>query len=176
MSENRLRSLKRRFVVLKNTRLDFYRTAKNQLRNEPPSMSIPLENIQSITQVSTKSGTNGLQICTEHDTLRYHAENEKSTLDWFNTINYALRQLTINEMAQRARPANLTLSGWITKVKHGHQKRFFAALMGQKLLFFKKEEDKVPCSQIFLQGARVCEKSKGSSDEYSEFFVQGVWT
>lgn len=38
--------------------------------------------------------------------------------------------------------------------------------MGQKLLFFKKEDDTIPCSQVFLQGARVCEKSKGSSDEY----------
>lgn len=167
MSENRLRSLKRRFVVLKNNRLDFYRTAKNQLRNEPPSMSIPLENIQSITRVTNKSGTNGLQITTAQDTLRYHAENDKATEDFFNTINHSLRQLTINEMAARARPSHKILSGWIIKVKHGHQKRFFASLIDQKLLFFKKEDDSVPNSQIFLQGARVCEKSRGSSDEYS---------
>lgn len=167
MSENRLRSLKRRFVVLKNSRLDFYRTAKNQLRNEPPSMSIQLENIQSITRVTSKSGSNGLQISTIHDTLRYHAENDKATEDWFNTINHALRQLTINQMAQRAHPVNTSISGWVTKVKHGHQKRFFAVLMDQKLLFFKKEEDKVPCSQVFLAGATICEKSRGSSDEYS---------
>ncbi|KAI6190189.1 hypothetical protein M3Y97_00089700 [Aphelenchoides bicaudatus] len=167
MSESRLRStLKRRFVVMKNTRLEFYRTAKNQLRNEAPTTSIPLENIQSITRVTTKSGVNGFQICTANDTLRYQAENDKATEDWFNAINCGLRQLTINEMAQKTRPTG-SLSGWIIKVKHGHQKRFFAALMGQKLLFFKKQEDNVPCSQVFLQGARVCEKSKGSSDEYS---------
>lgn len=167
MSENRLRSLKRRFVVIKNTRLDFYRTAKNQLRNESPSMSILLDNIQSITRVTTKSGSNGIQINTTQDTLRYHAENDKATEDWFNTINHALRQLTISQMAQRSRPVNTSLSGWVTKVKHGHQKRFFAALVDQKLLFFKKEDDKVPCSQVFLAGAKICEKSKGSSDEYS---------
>jgi hypothetical protein len=142
-------------------------------------MLIPLENIQSITRLTTKSGTNGLQICTTSDTLKYHAENDKATEDWFNSINYGLRQLTINQMAQQTRPTSI-LSGLVVKVKHGHQKRyyllikrvfifvfrFFAAIMGQKLLFFKKEEDKIPSSQVFLQGARVCEKSKGSSEEY----------
>lgn len=129
-------------------------------------MSIPLENIHSITRVTTKSGTRGIQISTTQDSLRYHAENDKATEDWFNCINHGLRQLTITEMAQQVRPS-IILSGWVTKVKRGHQKKFFAALMGQKLLFFKKQDDNIPCSQIFLQGARVCEKSKGSSDEYS---------
>jgi hypothetical protein len=167
MSESRLRSLKRRFVVLKNGRLDFYRTAKNQMRNEPPATTIPLENIHSITRVSTKSGTQGLQISTPHETLRYHAENDNSTEQWFNCINHALRQLTINELAHRTQPSDAILSGWIIKVKHGHPRRYFAALLQQKLLFFKKEDDKVPCSQIFLQGSRVCEKARESSDEYS---------
>lgn len=62
MSESRLRSLKRRFVVLRNGQLDFYRAAKNQARDEKPTMTLPLANIRSITRVSTKSGGQGFQV------------------------------------------------------------------------------------------------------------------
>ncbi|KAI6213282.1 hypothetical protein M3Y94_00132100 [Aphelenchoides besseyi] len=167
MSESRLRSLKRRFVVLKDGRLDFFRAAKNQIRNEPPVLSIPVNDIRSITRVTTKSGSRGFQLTTSHDSsLRYMAETDRATDEWMNSLNQALRQLTINEFAQRSRPDS-ELSGWVVRVRNGHQRRVFAALLGQKLLFFKKAEDKLPWAHVLLQGARVCEKSRSSSDEYS---------
>ncbi|KAI6225488.1 Pleckstrin-like proteiny domain-containing family H member 1 [Aphelenchoides fujianensis] len=166
MSDNRLRSLKRRFVVLKDGRLDFYRAAKNHLRNEPPASSIPLGDVRSIGRVASKSGGRGFQLATAHETLRYSAETDRATDEWVNALNQSLRQLTITELSQRVRPEG-ELSGWVVRVRNGHQRRVFAALIGQKLLFFKKAEDKLPCAHVLLQGARICEKSRSSSDEYS---------
>ena len=83
------------------------------------------------------------------------------------TLNQLLKNLTIADLAQRSRPIEAELAGWVVKVKHGHQKRYYAQLTGDKLLFFKKPEDKIPSSHQNLRGARICEKNKGSSDEYS---------
>ncbi|CAD5232293.1 unnamed protein product [Bursaphelenchus xylophilus] len=167
MSDNRLRSLKRRYIVLKNNKLDFYRTVKEKMKNEPPSRTIQLSDVVAVNRVTSKTGTHGIQICIDNDKLKYHAENDKVTEEWFTTISQCLKQLTINELSQKATKVEAILSGWITKVKHGHQRKYFAALVGQKLLFFKKSDEKLPCSHIVLQGCAISEKSKGSSDEYS---------
>ncbi|KAI6225155.1 hypothetical protein M3Y99_01369600 [Aphelenchoides fujianensis] len=166
MSDNRLRSLKRRFVVLKDGRLDFYRAAKNHLRNEPPASSIPLGDVRSIGRVSSKSGGRGFQLATAHETLRYSAETDRATDEWVNALNQSLRQLTITELSQRVRPEG-ELSGWVVRVRNGHQRRVLPPSSGRSFLFFKKAEDKLPCAHVLLQGARICEKSRSSSDEYS---------
>ncbi|CAD5223660.1 unnamed protein product [Bursaphelenchus okinawaensis] len=167
MSDNRLRSLKRRYIVLKNDKLDFYRTVKDKMKNDPPSRTIQLTDVTAVTRITSKTGTHGIQISTENEKLKYHAENDKVTEEWFTVISQNIRQLTINELSQKATRTEAILSGWVTKVKHGHQRRYFAALIGHKLLFFKKVDEKLPCSHIALQGCVITEKSKGSSDEYS---------
>ena len=52
MSENRLRSLKRRYVVIKNSEMKFYRTHKHLLRDEAPTMTLKLRDIKNISKVS----------------------------------------------------------------------------------------------------------------------------
>ncbi|KAE9547497.1 hypothetical protein FO519_009291, partial [Halicephalobus sp. NKZ332] len=167
MSENRLRSLKRRYVVLKNAQLKFYRTQKHLLRDEAPTTIINLRDVKAVSKASTKSGGHGFELVLEHDNLRYQAESEKATEEWFMTLNQLLKNITIADLAQRSRPIEAELAGWVTKVKHGHQKRYYAQLTGDKLLFFKKPDDKIPSSHQNLRGARICEKNKSSSDEYS---------
>uniref|UniRef100_A0A914YXP5 PH domain-containing protein n=1 Tax=Panagrolaimus superbus TaxID=310955 RepID=A0A914YXP5_9BILA len=62
MSDNRLKSLKRRYVVLKNSEMKFYRTQKHLVRDENPTMTIKLRDVKNISKVSSKSGGNGFEV------------------------------------------------------------------------------------------------------------------
>ena len=62
LSENRLRSLKRRYAVLKNSELKFYRTQKHLLRDESPVMVLKLRDIKNVSKVFSKAGGNGFEV------------------------------------------------------------------------------------------------------------------
>uniref|UniRef100_A0A914YX64 Uncharacterized protein n=1 Tax=Panagrolaimus superbus TaxID=310955 RepID=A0A914YX64_9BILA len=178
MSDNRLKSLKRRYVVLKNSEMKFYRTQKHLVRDENPTMTIKLRDVKNISKVSSKSGGNGFEnieinpflfftIFLNGESHKLQAEADKITDEWYNTISQQLKTLTITDFAQRLFPFDPQISGWVTKVKNGHQKRYFTQIIDDKLLFFKKPDEKIPHSHQNLRGARISEKCKSSSDEYS---------
>uniref|UniRef100_A0AC35UIG4 PH domain-containing protein n=1 Tax=Rhabditophanes sp. KR3021 TaxID=114890 RepID=A0AC35UIG4_9BILA len=151
MSDNRLKSIKRRFFVLKNGTLSMYKSQKSLSREEEPTFTFTLKDIKSIVRINNKSGVKGIQITTTEQVL-----------------SQSLRNLTITDLTTKDRGVNSIISGWMHRVKHGHQKKLFVSLVDQKLLFFKKAEDKIPNSQIYLHGALVSEKGRtGSSDDYS---------
>jgi hypothetical protein len=58
LSENKFRSFKRRYVILKNGKFCFYKK-KN---DDEPSKTIVLTGIKSIARVTTKSGVHGFQV------------------------------------------------------------------------------------------------------------------
>ncbi|KAK0411757.1 hypothetical protein QR680_005825 [Steinernema hermaphroditum] len=167
MSDSRLKSLKRRFVVLKDGCLKFYRTQKNQAREEEPLMRISIQDVKSVTRLSSRNGSHGLQISSTKGVLQYTTDSEKTTDEWVALLNQAIKVSTISEMAQRSKPVDALLSGWVYKVKHGHSKKYHARLDSSKLFFYKGVDDKIPSSHLYLKGATICEKSRCSSDEYS---------
>uniref|UniRef100_A0A0N5AEF2 PH domain-containing protein n=1 Tax=Syphacia muris TaxID=451379 RepID=A0A0N5AEF2_9BILA len=166
MTDSRLKSLKRRYFVLKDGYLLLYRTQKNYMKNDEPLIKIAVSDIRSVTKVINKFGT-GLQILTTNNKYCYCGESEKTTDEWLSALNQNLRSATISEVSQRAYSLNAQTSGYIVKAKCGSSKRFFASIIDDKLFFFKNPEDRVPYSQLFLKGARICEKERTSSDEYS---------
>ncbi|VDM48253.1 unnamed protein product, partial [Toxocara canis] len=166
MTDSRLKSLKRRYFVLKDSSLTLYRTQKNYMKGEEPLVRIAVSDIRSVTKISTKMG-NGLQILTSNSRYCYTGESEKVTDEWLSILNQNMRSVTISEVSQRATALNSLISGYVLKAKCGISKRFYASVIDGKLLFFKNAEDRIPCSHIFLNGAHICEKSKVSADEYS---------
>uniref|UniRef100_A0A7E4V0J9 CID domain-containing protein n=1 Tax=Panagrellus redivivus TaxID=6233 RepID=A0A7E4V0J9_PANRE len=172
MSDNRLRSLKRRFVVLRNAELKFYRTNKHFIRDEPATMVINLRNVKAISKATSKCG-NGFEITLDaSDTQttthhRYQAESERATEEWYTALSTLLKNITIVDVASRTKPLEAELSGWLTKVKHGHQKRYFAQLVSDKLFFYKKPDEKVPLSCLSLRGARISDRHRSASSDES---------
>ncbi|TKR87112.1 hypothetical protein L596_011570 [Steinernema carpocapsae] len=182
MSDSRLKSLKRRFVVLRDGQLKFYRTQKNQAREEEPIMRILIYDVKSVCRLSSKNGSYGLQVSSimyscglipvlqinsTKGIMQYTTDSEKTTDEWVTVLNHAIKVSTISEMAQRATPVDALLTGWVYKVKHGHSKKYHARLVKTTLFFYKNVEDKVPSSHLYLKGANICEKNRSSSDEYS---------
>uniref|UniRef100_A0A0N4ZVT4 PH domain-containing protein n=1 Tax=Parastrongyloides trichosuri TaxID=131310 RepID=A0A0N4ZVT4_PARTI len=169
MTDNRLKSIKRRYFVLKNGYLTIYKTQKCMNRDEGICMHIPMKDIKNIVRISSKNNVKGIQITTNDAVLRYHGDSDLVTEEWFLVLTQSLRNATICDLSTREKAIPSIISGWVHKVKNGHQRRHYVSLVDQKLLFFKKSDDKIPTSHIYLHGAFVAEKgrNKMSSDEYS---------
>uniref|UniRef100_A0A0K0FTL4 MAX-1A (projected from Caenorhabditis elegans ortholog max-1) n=1 Tax=Strongyloides venezuelensis TaxID=75913 RepID=A0A0K0FTL4_STRVS len=169
MTDNRLKSIKRRYFVLKNGYLTIYKNQKSMTREEGLCMHIPMKDIKSIVRITSKNNIKGIQITTNESTLRYHSDSDLGTEEWFLVLTQSLRNATINDLSTREKAIPSIISGWMYKVKNGHQRKHYVSLVDQKLLFFKKYDDKIPTSHIYLHGAFVTEKSRSklSSDEYS---------
>ncbi|CEF70279.1 FERM domain and MyTH4 domain and Pleckstrin homology domain and Pleckstrin homology-like domain and FERM/acyl-CoA-binding protein, 3-helical bundle domain and FERM central domain and Band 4.1 domain-containing protein [Strongyloides ratti] len=169
MTDNRLKSIKRRYFVLKNSYLTIYKNQKCMARDEGLCMHIPMKDIKSIVRIISKNNVKGIQITTNETTLRYHGDSDLLTEEWFLVLTQSLRNATINDLSTREKAITSIICGWMYKVKNGHQRKHYVSLVDQKLLFFKKYDDKIPTSHIYLHGAFVTEKSRSklSSDEYS---------
>ncbi|MCP9264746.1 Pleckstrin-likey domain-containing family H member 1 [Dirofilaria immitis] len=173
MTDNRLKSLKRRYFVFRNDFLALYRTqifvnefSEKSFKNEEPLIRIAVPDIRSVTKLVNKMGY-GLQITTASSEYCYAAESDRATDEWIAVLTRSLRTATISEVSQRAIGLNADINGYVIKVKCGSTRRFFASVVNNKLLFFKSSDDRVPCSHIYLQGAHICEKIKTSADESS---------
>ena len=117
LTDNRLRSLKRRYAVLREHQLDFYRTAKNFARNEAPSLSLALAELSAVTRVTSKGGHRGFQIANARDTWRYCGESDRATEAWIGALSAALRTATLNELAARPAPPTAALVAGYVRVR-----------------------------------------------------------
>ncbi|WKY09264.1 hypothetical protein Q1695_001990 [Nippostrongylus brasiliensis] len=167
MSDSRLKSLKRRFVVLKNNQLSFYRTAKHIAKGEDPLMRIAVSDIISVAKITQQNSTYAFQLVMQSAKYHFMTESERTTHEWVTTLNTVIKGSTLRDLATRCAPVEASISGWMTRVRCGHSKRVFASLVRHKLMFFKNAEDTVPCGFTQLKGARIMDKQKMSSDEYS---------
>ncbi|CAJ0960893.1 unnamed protein product, partial [Mesorhabditis belari] len=167
VSESRLKSLKRRFVELRNGQLSFYRTQKNQSRDEEPLARIALTEIKSVTRMAQCGGNYAFLLVTGTQKFQYMTESERATEEWIHVLTQAIKGATLRELATRTTRLEASISGILQRVRCGHSKRLFASLSQHKLMFFKSPDDTVPTSFLSLQGAHICEKQKTESDEYS---------
>ncbi|CAI4223269.1 unnamed protein product [Auanema sp. JU1783] len=165
MSDTRLKSLKRRFVVLKNNQLSFYR--KSASREEEPLMRIQISDVKSVTKIQQQGCSYAFQIITSSGKHTYMTENERTTQEWVAVLSAAVKGATLRDLASRCAPLDASISGIVTRVRCGHSRRVYAALVNHKLMFFKNPDDNVPSAFLYLQGARVSDKLRASSDDYS---------
>ncbi|PAV76278.1 hypothetical protein WR25_09976 [Diploscapter pachys] len=170
MSDSRLKSLKRRFVILKNGQLSFYRTMKNHTREEDPLMKWSIADIKTVTKIHQQGAAYAFQIVTPAAKMNFMTDSEKTTHEWVTLLSAAIKGATLREMANRIAPIDASISGWMSRVRCGHSKRLFAALVNSKLMFFRHQDDIVPHCFLHIQGARVSDKQdveeySGSSDE-----------
>ncbi|CAD6198043.1 unnamed protein product [Caenorhabditis auriculariae] len=174
MTDSRVKSLKRRFVVFKNGNLSFYRSSKNGMREEEPLLKIAVTDIKSVVKINQQGAAYAFQLVTSTDKFNFMTESEKTTHEWVSVLSAAVKGATLREMASRVTPLDASISGWMTRVRCGHSKKVFAALVGQKLMFFKNSHDMVPSGFLYVQGAQISEKNdgleeySGSSDEQLE--------
>ncbi|GMT10571.1 hypothetical protein PFISCL1PPCAC_1868, partial [Pristionchus fissidentatus] len=164
-NESRLRSLKRRFVVMRNGEILFYRN--NKTRDCEPLSRLAISEISSATVVNEKGNTYSFQINTESgESTVYSTESERSTAEWVAAITNAIKGLAIREMVSRSSPLDASISSFVTRVHCGHSKKLFASLVQHKLMFFRSSDYSIPSHYLLLAGAHISEREV-SSDEQS---------
>ncbi|ETN87087.1 PH domain protein [Necator americanus] len=140
---------------------------KHITKGEDPLMKIAVADIISVAKISQQGSTYAFQLVTQSAKYQFMTDSERTTHEWVTTLNAVIKGSTIRDLATRCAPVEASISGWMTKVRCGHSKRVYASLVRHKLMFFKSAEDTVPCGFTQLKGARVMDKQKTSSDEYS---------
>ncbi|CAI5450568.1 unnamed protein product [Caenorhabditis angaria] len=171
LTDSRIKSLKRRFVVLRNGSLSFYR--KN--RDDEPVLKINVTEIRSIAKLEQQGATYAFQLITSTDKMNFMTESEKTTHDWVQIISSTIKATTLRDLASRQTPIDSSINGWLTRVRCGHSKKVFAALVNQKLMFFKNPNDLVPNGGFLcLQGAQISEKQDGIEDSGSSDEQQSI--
>uniref|UniRef100_A0A914WZ88 Uncharacterized protein n=1 Tax=Plectus sambesii TaxID=2011161 RepID=A0A914WZ88_9BILA len=103
-------------------------------------------------------------ITTNSNQYQYTTESAASTDEWVKVLSHALKSASIAELDGQTPLLGAAVRGWLTKVKYGHSKRFFAALVGTKLMLFKTPGAKIPTAQLYVKGAHIAEVVR-SSDE-----------
>lgn len=70
-------------------------------------------------------------------------ESEKTTSEWVAVLSSAVRGVMLRDIASRSAPLDAAISGYLTRVRCGHSKKLYAALVGHKLMFFRTPDDNV---------------------------------
>ncbi|GMS80303.1 hypothetical protein PENTCL1PPCAC_2478, partial [Pristionchus entomophagus] len=183
-NDSRFKSLKRRFVVMRNGEILFYRNNKN--RDCEPLSRLSIGDIQSVGIVKEKGSAYSFQINTESgDSTVYSTESERITGEWVTAISNAIKgtllfsllagdgmilngwsDTTMREIVSRSTPLDASISSFLTRVHCGHSKKLFASLVQHKLMFFRSCDYSIPSHYLLLSGAHISE-SEVFSDEQS---------
>lgn len=145
----KLKTWKRRWFVLANGTLRYYKAQSDVGRK--PRGQIALDEVCRVTRAH---GATTFEIATEKRSFYLTADCTSTMEEWVRVLQHVLRsrQLGGGHPGGEARP---TVDGWVTKVKHGHARRCWGALVGRTFLYFRTPADTSPLGQIPLRDARV---------------------
>ncbi|NIG60453.1 pleckstrin homology domain-containing family H member 1 [Pontoporia blainvillei] len=84
------------------------------------------------------------------------------------TFQSLLRVQAIGPPALPQGGAKPAVKGWLTKVKHGHSKLVWCALVGRTFYYYRSHEDKRPLGRLPVRDARIEEvdRSCDSDEDY----------
>ncbi|XP_054160469.1 pleckstrin homology domain-containing family H member 2-like [Oppia nitens] len=158
----RLKTWRRRWFVLKDNVLSYYRSQSDANKGKPRGQ-IHLEKSCRIT-TTRDSGT--FQIHTGNKKKIYYLTSDSMiTLEeWIRILNSVLKRNAVFHINDDQKP---TIEGFVTKVKSGHSKRCWCALYGRYLFYFKSPNDKIPVNKVDLKSAKV-EEVENVSDSDNE--------
>ncbi|XP_077529022.1 uncharacterized protein CG43867 isoform X2 [Haemaphysalis longicornis] len=145
----KLKTWKRRWFVLANGTLRYYKAQSDVGRK--PRGQIALDEVCRVTRAH---GATTFEIATEKRSFYLTADCTSTMEEWVRVLQHVLRsrQLGGGHPGGEARP---TVDGWVTKVKHGHARCCWGALVGRTFLYFRTPADTSPLGQIPLREARV---------------------
>jgi len=93
--------------------------------------------------------------------------------DWVRVLQNVVQRNALRLLLSKEDGISPTLQGWLTKVKHGHNKKVWCVLVGKMFVYFKGPNDPNPAGQINMRDTRVGEVEHISSDSDSDEMVSG---
>ncbi|XP_072031714.1 pleckstrin homology domain-containing family H member 1-like isoform X2 [Amphiura filiformis] len=157
----RVKSWKRRWFVLKNGELRYYKSQNDT--NRKPRGQVPLD---SMCKILRSEGSLTFELVTAKRTYYLTAESSILMEEWIKVLQNVLRH-HCSISAVEPSETKPSIEGWLTKVKHGHSKSCWGALVNRTFHYYKAKEDKHPIGSINMKDVMVEEvdQSQDSDDE-----------
>ncbi|CAN7938127.1 unnamed protein product [Ixodes hexagonus] len=163
----KLKTWKRRWFVLKNGALRYYKSQGDTMRK--PRGQIILDDVCRVTR---SEGAATFEIATGKRSFYLSAESTSTMEEWVKVLQCVLRRNATRLLLSKEdhKPA---IDGWLTKVKHGHSRRCWCSLIGRTFLYFKTPNDTTPLGQISMRDVHVEEVVHVSDSDEEEAGREG---
>ncbi|XP_053553811.1 pleckstrin homology domain-containing family H member 1 [Bombina bombina] len=157
-----VKTWKRRWFVLRNGEILYYKSPSDVIRK--PQGQIELN---SSCRIVRGEGLQTFQLITEKKTYYLTADSPNILEEWIRVLQNILKIQAAGPMLPQSDNKS-TVKGWLTKVKHGHSKLVWCALIGKTFYYYRNHEDKCPLGQLNVRKAKVEEvdRSCDSDEDY----------
>ncbi|NWV21888.1 PKHH1 protein, partial [Origma solitaria] len=160
---SQVKTWKRRWFVLRNRQIMYYKSPSDVIRK--PQGQVELN---SSCQIVRGEGSQTFQLVTEKRTYFLTADSPNILEEWIHVLQSILRVQVSGPVGVPHNDAKPTVKGWLTKVKHGHSKLVWCALIGKTFYYYRNHEDKCPLGHLPLRESKVEEvdRSCDSDEDY----------
>ncbi|XP_074005042.1 pleckstrin homology domain-containing family H member 1 [Numenius arquata] len=154
---------KRRWFVLRNRQIMYYKSPSDVIRKPQGQMEL-----NSLCQIVRGEGSQTFQLITEKRTYFLTADSPNILEEWIHVLQSILRVQVTSPVGVPHSDAKPTVKGWLTKVKHGHSKLVWCALIGKTFYYYRNHEDKCPLGHLPMRESKVQEvdRSCDSDEDY----------
>ncbi|XP_032101729.1 pleckstrin homology domain-containing family H member 1 [Sapajus apella] len=160
---SRMKTWKRRWFVLRQGHIMYYKSPSDVIRK--PQGQVDLN---SHCQIVRGEGSQTFQLISEKKTYYLTADSPSLLEEWVRVLQSLLKVQPTGPPALPQGGTKPTVKGWLTKVKHGHSKLVWCALVGKTFYYYRSHEDKRPLGCLPVRDARVEEvdRSCDSDEDY----------
>ncbi|XP_054721007.1 uncharacterized protein CG43867-like [Uloborus diversus] len=145
----KLKTWRRRWFVLKNGTLSYYKT-QNDVGRKPQGQIL----LDDVSRVNRAEGASTFEVATSKRTYYLTADSNSTMEEWIKVLQNVIRRNTTH-LAVSKDDNKPSIQGWVTKVKHGHSRKCWCSLVGRMFLYYKTPNDSKPLGQINMRDARV---------------------
>ncbi|XP_030668301.1 pleckstrin homology domain-containing family H member 1 isoform X4 [Nomascus leucogenys] len=160
---SRVKTWKRRWFVLRQGQIMYYKSPSDVIRK--PQGQVDLN---SHCQIVRGEGSQTFQLISEKKTYYLTADSPSLLEEWIRVLQSLLKVQATGPPALPRGGTKPTVKGWLTKVKHGHSKLVWCALVGKTFYYYRNHEDKRPLGCLPVRDARIEEvdRSCDSDEDY----------
>ncbi|KAF4017584.1 hypothetical protein G4228_008788 [Cervus hanglu yarkandensis] len=160
---SQVKTWKRRWFVLRQGQLMYYKSPSDVIRK--PQGQVELN---SRCQIVRGEGAQTFQLISEKKTYYLTADSPSLLEEWIRVLQSLLKVQAIGPPAPPQGGSKPTVKGWLTKVKHGHSKLVWCALVGRTFYYYRSHEDKRPLGRLPVRDAHIEEvdRSCDSDEDY----------
>ncbi|NWQ68818.1 PKHH1 protein, partial [Neopipo cinnamomea] len=154
---------KRRWFVLRNRQIMYYKSPSDVICKPQGQMEL-----NSSCQIVRGEGSQTFQLVTEKRTYFLTADSPNILEEWIHVLQSILRVQVTSPVGVPHSDDKPTVKGWLTKVKHGHSKLVWCALIGKTFYYYRNHEDKCPLGHLPMRESKVEEvdRSCDSDEDY----------
>nr|XP_012374633.1 pleckstrin homology domain-containing family H member 1 isoform X2 [Dasypus novemcinctus] len=165
---SRVKTWKRRWFVLRQGQIMYYKSPSDVIRK--PQGQVELN---SRCQIVQGEGAKTFQLISEKKTYHLTADSPSLLEEWIQVLQSLLKVQATGPPTLPQGGTKPTVKGWLTKVKHGHSKLVWCALVGKTFYYYRSHEDKRPLGCLPMRDAHVEEVDR-SCDSDEDYEAGGI--